>query len=290
MPLVTTAELVAHATATSCGIAAFNVITLEFAEAIVQGAEAVSRPVILQLSQNAVAFHDGQVEPIARAAAQVAGRSAVPVALHLDHVEDETLLRKAADAGFSSVMFDASRLLYEDNVAATRAAAEWAHANGLWLEAELGEVGGKKGAHAPGSRTDPNEARAYVAATHVDALAVAVGNTHAMVEQQARLDHPLIGALRDAVDVPLVLHGSSGVGDAELRQAIAAGMVKINIGTALSVAFTRAVRSRLAADTAMVDPRDYLSTAKQAVAATVERLACAVGPAVAQARLGQSPR
>src|SRR5690349_17046150 len=273
MPLVTTAELVARATAASCGVAAFNVISLEFAEAIVQGAEAVSRPVILQLSQNAVAFHDGQVQPMAAAATEVAARATVPVALHLDHVEDGALLRKAASAGFSSVKFDASRLPYEDNVAATRAAAQWAHANGLWLEAELGEVGGKKGAHSPGSRTDPDEARAYVAATHVDALAVAVGNTHAMIERQARLDHQLIGALRDAVGVPLVLHGSSGVPDAELRQAIAAGMVKINIGTALSVAFTHAVRSRLAADAAVVDPRDYLSTAKQAVAETVGRLA-----------------
>src|SRR2546423_1773762 len=113
----------------------------------------------------------GRLGPIARAAAAVAEGAEVPVALHLDHVTDDRLLREAADHGFGSVMFDGSRLDYADNLAATRAAADWAHANGLWLEAELGEVGGKDGAHAPGVRTDPGEAAGFVTATGVDALA-----------------------------------------------------------------------------------------------------------------------
>lgn len=276
VPLVTTGELLASAGGASCGVAAFNVITLEYAEAIVSGAEAVSRPVILQVSQNAVAFHDGRVGPIARAAVELASGAAVPVALHLDHVDDDVLLRGAARAGFSSVMFDGSRLPFGRNVASTREAAEWAHANGLLLEAELGEVGGKKGAHAPGSRTDPDEARAYVAATGVDALAVAVGSTHAMVERTARLDHELIGRLRRAVEVPLVLHGSSGVPEEELGRAVGAGMVKINIGTALSVAFTQAVRDHLAADPGAVDPRDCLRDAKRAISEVVGRLATVI--------------
>ena len=147
----------------------------------------------------------------------------MPVSLHLDHVEDDDLLRRAADVGISSVMYDASKLDYDKNVEATRAAREWAHANGLYLEAELGEVGGKDGAHAPGVRTDPGEAAEFVAATGVDALAVAVGSSHAMTDRSAALDHALIAELARAVPVPLVLHGSSGVPDDELARRGAGG-------------------------------------------------------------------
>lgn len=279
MPLSTTGELVADAARRGTGVAAFNVITLEYAEAIVAGAQAAGRPVILQVSQNATAFHEGRLTPIACAAAELARAATVPVSLHLDHVEDRHLLHQAADAGFSSVMFDASALPYERNVAETRDAADWAHQRGLWVEAELGEVGGKRTAHAPGARTDPDEARAYVAATQVDALAVAVGSRHAMTEQTASLDHALIARLRDAVGVPLVLHGSSGVPEPELRQAVTAGMVKINIGTALSIAFTGAVRAGLADNPSVVDPRGYLSAARQVIANVVRRLATVISSA-----------
>jgi fructose-bisphosphate aldolase class II len=276
MPLVTTAEIIGSARAARAGVAAFNVITVEHAEGIVAGAEAAQRPVVLQVSENAVRFHGGRLEPISAACAALAATAAVPVSLHLDHVTDDELLRRAAAAGYSSAMFDASALDYEQNVGATRAAAAWAHDHGLWLEAELGEVGGKDGAHAPGVRTDPDEARAYVAATGVDALAVAVGSSHAMTSKTALLDLELITRLRDAVDVPLVLHGSSGVPDADLGRAVAAGMVKINIGTALNIAFTGAVRAHLTNDERGVDPRAYLSAARDQVARTVERLLTAV--------------
>src|SRR6266508_2401665 len=133
------------------GLGAFNVVSLEHAEAVVAGAEAAGLPVVLQISHNCVRFHGGRLRPVARAAAAVAEGSTARVALHLDHVEDEALLHQAADAGFGSAMFDASGLPYARNVAATRAAAGWAHAHGLWLEAELGEVGGKAGGTAVGA-------------------------------------------------------------------------------------------------------------------------------------------
>ncbi|MFJ6212387.1 ketose-bisphosphate aldolase [Streptomyces sp. NPDC092296] len=283
MPLTATGPLVTAAAAARRAVAAFNVITLEHAEAIIEGAEAARTPVILQISENAVAFHHGRPAPLARAAAEAAALASVPVALHLDHVRSAGLLHRAADCGFGSVMFDASHLPYEENVAATRAAADWAHRHGLWLEAELGEVGGKDGggpldAHAPGARTDPAEARAYVAATGVDALAVAVGSSHAMTRRTARLDHGLLVRLRGALDVPLVLHGSSGVPDAELRRAVAGGITKVNIGTALNIAMTGAVRAHLAADPAVVDPRRYLSAGRRAMAAAVTGLVAALEP------------
>lgn len=276
MPLATTADLVGAAHRGGAGLLAFNVISLEHAEGIVSGAERAGRPVILQISENAVKFHGGAVRPIATAAAAVAAEAAVDVSVHLDHVEDDALLFRCAEAGASSVMFDASRLDYDANVAATRAAADWARAQNLFVEAELGEVGGKGGAHAPGVRTDPAQAAAFVAATGVDALAVAVGSTHAMQSRTASLDFELIGRLRDAVGVPLVLHGSSGVADADLRRAIAAGMTKINVGTLLNVRFTAAVRAYLSGDAAAVDPRGYLASARTAVADAVHATLAAV--------------
>ncbi|MDQ1691594.1 MAG: fructose-bisphosphate aldolase, class [Pseudonocardiales bacterium] len=280
MTLVATGDLVAAAKRAGRGVAAFNVITLEHAEAIVAGAEAAACPVILQISQNAVKFHGGGLLPIARAALAVAEPAAVEVALHLDHVEDSALLLQAADAGFSSAMFDAGALPYEENVTNTRAAAEWAHQNGLWLEAELGYVGGKPGAmasaHAAGVRTDPDEAVAFVAATGVDGLAVAVGSSHAMTSRSAALDTDLISRLANVLDIPLVLHGSSGVPDDEIRRAISAGMVKVNVGTALNIAMTGAVRAALAADESLVDPRKYLAPARDAIAETVRVLSTVI--------------
>lgn len=276
MPLARTADLVAAAYQTGSGVLACNVITLEHAEAIVAGAERVDSPVILQLSENAVKFHHGQLGPIAAAATAVAAGAAVDVAVHLDHVEDEELLHACADTGASSVMFDASTLEYAANVAATKAAAEWAHREGLFLEAELGEVGGKDGAHAPGVRTDPGEAADFVAATGVDALAVAVGSSHAMSQRSASLDFDLIRRLRASVSVPLVLHGSSGVSDSDLRKAVEAGITKINVGTLLNVRFTAAVRDHLAADPDVNDPRRYLSPARDAIAEAVATLITAI--------------
>ena len=170
-------------------------------------------------------------------------------------------------------MIDASRHRYADNVAATRAAVDFGHAHGLWVEAELGTVGGKPGdPHAPDARTEPGEAASFVAQTGVDGLAVAVGSRHAMTSRSAVLDHNLIATLQSAVPVPLVLHGSSGVPDDELRAAVTAGMTKINISTHLNGTFTAQVREALAADPALVDPRKYLGAARTATAREVERL------------------
>ncbi|EFG65794.1 class II fructose-bisphosphate aldolase, partial [Streptomyces sp. SPB074] len=263
MALVPTGELVAEAVAGGRGLPAFNVVTLEHVEAVVTGAERAGAAVVLQVSENAVLYRLGRLAPLAAAARSVAAAAAVPVALHLDHVTDGELLRQAAGAGFGSVMYDGAALPYEENLAATREAVTWAHAHGLWAEAELGEVGGKDGAvplgpHAPGARTDPAEAAAFVTASGADGLAVAVGSSHAMTTPTAALDHALLGRLRGATAVPLVLHGSSGVPDGELRAAVRGGITKVNVGTALNVALTAAVRERLGADPGLVDARAYL--------------------------------
>jgi fructose-bisphosphate aldolase, class II len=268
--LIDAGALVAGAYADGVGVAAFNGITLEHGEAIVAGAERAGRPAILALSHNAVRFH-GSMDAVAAAYRVLAERASVPIGLHLDHVEDQSVLEAAPALGFGSVMFDASALAYEENVAATRSAADFLHSRGLWTEAELGEVGGKDGAHAPHVRTDPEQARDFVAATGVDALAVAVGSSHAMTSPTAHLDLALVSRLRDELSVPLVLHGSSGVSDDGIAAAVRNGLTKINVGTQLNIAFTDAVRAELARSD-RPDPRPALVAARDAMTAVVERL------------------
>lgn len=275
MTLASTRELVAAAVAVGSAVPAFNVITLEYAEAIVLGAERAQTPVLLQLSENAVRYH-GSLEPLLAACRDIALAASVPVAIHLDHVEDASLIDRVLDVakefGVGSIMVDASKLDYEANVAATASVAVRAHELGLWVEAELGAIGGKDGAHAPGVRTVPAEARAFVAATGVDGLAVAVGSSHAMRDRSASLDFDLIAELAGEVPVPLVLHGSSGVADADIRLAVKAGIRKVNIGTALNLSWTGAVRAWLAEHPDDVDPRKYFASAREETADVVAHL------------------
>jgi fructose-bisphosphate aldolase class II len=271
MPLVPTAELLDAAVGRRTGLAAFNVVQLETAEALVAAAERSGLPVILQISQNCVAYH-GALEPIGAATLALARGSDAAVAVHLDHAEDEQLALRAVELGFGSVMFDGSTLDYERNVAATARVADVAHRHGVLVEAELGEIGGKDGAHAPGVRTDPQEAERFVRETGVDALAVAVGSSHAMTERTAELDLGLIERLRHAVPVPLVLHGSSGVADETMERAIRAGITKVNVSTHLNRFYTDAIRAHLGAHPDTVDPRKYVREGRAAVTAEAARL------------------
>jgi fructose-bisphosphate aldolase class II len=290
MPMARTGDIVAVARARGSGLAAFNVIGIEHAEAVVAGAQSVAAPVILAISENCVAYH-GALEPIARATLAIADAASVPVSVHLDHATSGDLVRTAVGMGIRSVMFDASALDYAANVAATAEVAGWCHERAVWVEAELGEIGGKDGVHAPGARTRPDEAAAYVGATGVDALAVAVGSSHAMLTPDAALDVELIARIRARVPtaVPLVLHGSSGVPDASLSAAVAAGMTKINIATRLNQVFTAAVRDRLAADERMVDPRKYVAAGRGAVAGEVASLLGVLGWPSAPGRAAANP-
>jgi fructose-bisphosphate aldolase class II len=265
------AGVLARARAQGRGVAAFNVIHLEHAQALVGAAEDVGLPVVLQVSENTVRFH-GALAPLAAAARVLADAATVPVVLHLDHAVSTDLVEEALGSGFTSVMFDGSTLEDSENRAVTRAIVDRCHAVGVSVEAELGEIGGKDGVHAPGVRTRPDEAARFARDTGVDALAVAVGSSHAMTQRSAVLDLDLIAAIAAQVPVPLVLHGSSGVPDSGIEAAVRAGMTKINIATHLNAVFTAAVRERLAADEALVDTRKYLGPARAAVRAEAARL------------------
>lgn len=258
MPLVQTGELITKQGFTL----AVNVIMLEHAEAYLLAVEELNSGLVLQLSENTVNYH-GSLAPIGKALIEFAQQSAQPISVHLDHATDVDLVRAAADLGFSSVMFDGSKLDYAENVSATAGLVQEL-AGKVWFEAELGEVGGKDGVHAPGVRTKPAEATEFVSQTGVDGLAVAVGSSHAMLEKSSELDFELIRELAAAVDVPLVLHGSSGVSYENLKLAIEAGIKKVNIATELNAVFNRVIAEHIAAGPG--DPRKFLVPARAKLA------------------------
>lgn len=273
MTLVDPRPFLAVARARQYGVGAFNLTLLEHAEAIVAGAERAASPVVLQISENAVKYH-GSLTPIGLAALAIAKDAAVPVAVHLDHAEHTDLVRQAVALGFTSVMYDGSTLPVAENLATTREIVKLCHDAGVAVEAELGAIGGKGGAHAPGVRTDPEEAAEFVAFTGVDSLAVAVGSSHAMETRDAVLDLDLIARIAAVVPVPLVLHGSSGVADDNMTAAIRAGMTKVNVATHLNKVFTAEVKAVFARSSSAVDARRYIGPARDAMAAEVEHLLC----------------
>lgn len=271
MPLTTLLPPAERARERGEGLAAFNVVHVENAEAFVAAAETAGTAVVLQISQNAARYH-GALAPIGLAALTIARSARTEVVVHLDHADDLALVHEALKLGFTSVMYDGSQLPDTQNRARTAEVVAAAHARGASVEAELGEVGGKDGVHSPTARTDPGEAARFVAETGVDLLAVAVGSSHAMTSRDALLDVGLIQELAAAVSVPLVLHGSSGVADADLQAAIRAGMTKINVSTHLNSVFTQAVQEFLTEHPGVVDTRKWMRAGRDAGTAEAQRL------------------
>jgi fructose-bisphosphate aldolase class II len=285
MPLAATGALLTAAAARGEGVAAFDVLTLHHAQAVVRGAEAAGAPVIVQIGPDAVAHHHGQLVPLARAVAALAETSAVPVALHLHRVRGTALLALAASCRFSSVGYDSARLTPARDLAVTRDIARWAHEQNLWVEAAPRAQGGGEGTHAvrpyPGTEaagahaapvTDPEAARVYAAATGADALTVVLD-----LPGTAALDHALLARVRAAVKLPLALDARAGTPPQELARAVAGGVTKVGFGSVLDAVMTRAVLARLTAGAA---PGDYLAAGRRAMEATVTRLVTGLGSRV----------
>lgn len=256
-------------------IGAFNANTLEQAQAIVWAAQEEQAPIVFQVSHRALQYI-GNGNPtlglrlMGSIGALCAESVGVPVALHLDHGTEEEVLQALA-LGYTSVMFDGGNLPFEENVRVTRRLGEKAHALGINMEAELGEVprAGAAGETGPAEMTDPDQAAEFVGQTEVDALAVALGSVHGVKEKRLTLDLERLRAIRARVSVPLVLHGSSGVTDDCIAEGIALGLCKINVATQLNQVLTRTVRELLSSDPTQADPRAYLGPAREAVTAQV---------------------
>lgn len=241
------AELMAISQSEGHGLAAFNVYGYEDAKAVLNAAERLGHPVALMVNKAAVA-HMG-VELLGIILLALAQKASVPVGVHLDHATDLSTIKAAVDAGFTSVMFDGSQLPYEKNVKLTRQVVAMAAKKNVSVEAEIGAVGYSDPSISFNPRfTSPEEANRFYLDTGVDALAVAVGTIHRMESQGVNLQFELLKEIHEAVDVPLVIHGATGVEDADLKRLVNNGAVKINLGTVLRMAFGNTLRKQLEED------------------------------------------
>jgi tagatose 1,6-diphosphate aldolase GatY/KbaY len=269
MPYVTPREMLKNAQSDRYAVGSFNIENMEMAQAVVAAAERTNSPAMLATTSSTARYAPPAIFcAIVRALAEAAS---VPIALHLDHGDSLESVEAALACGYSSVMMDASKLSFKDNVAVVRRVAALAKTYGVPVEAELGKVGGKEDGHEakdPGY-TDPGEAAEYVTATGIDSLAVAIGTAHGVYKEAPKLDVERLSAIRSAVSIPLVLHGSSGLSDDAVRECVARGICKVNFATELRQAFTQALRESLAAGPAGFDPKLFLKPAREAVAALV---------------------
>jgi fructose-bisphosphate aldolase, class II len=267
MSLVTGKALLEQAAANHYAIGAFNANNMEQVQAIIETAQEERAPVILQVSQGAIRYAG-----LAYAAGLVkiaASTVDVPVVLHLDHGTDFEQNVRCLHAGFTSLMFDGSKLSLDENIRITRSIVEVAHLCGIPVEAELGRVGQSSEKLTPDQvealMTNPDQAEEFLRRSGADTLAVAVGSVHAMRSSDAALDIARIKAIRAKVGVPLVLHGSSGVRADSITEAIQYGIAKINVATYLNQAFIDGIREGLAKYPDEVDPRKAMTIARDRV-------------------------
>lgn len=257
MPLVTTKNMLEDARKNGFAVGAFNVENLEMVMAVVAAAEELRAPVILQTTPSTVRYSSLDY---LKAMVKVAARKAtVPVAIHLDHGESFEMAMAALRAGYTSVMIDGSHNVFEENITLTRRVAEAAQAMGVPVEAELGKVGGKEDDTdgGDGGYTVPAEAAEFVGRTGVDSLAVAIGTAHGVYKGIPRLDVDRLSAIAALVEIPLVLHGASGVPEDAVKDCISRGVAKVNFATELRIAYSEGVKAAIAKDPEVFDPKKY---------------------------------
>lgn len=270
MALVNPRHFMALAQEKGAAIAAFNVHNMETIQAVLEGAAEEQSPVIIQTTPGTLK-HAG-VHNIAAMVKAGAALYDVPVALHVDHCTSVEMIIKCIQHGYTSVMIDAAELPYEENVAKVKKVVEIAHYANVFVESEIGRIGGVEDdmfiTEQDAAFTIPSEAYEFASATGIDSLAIAIGTAHGMYKGEPKLDFERLTAIHELVRIPLVLHGASGVPEAGIKEALRRGIVKINIATELKLPMADAIRSSLA-QPAESDPRNYMGAARQAVKAVV---------------------
>lgn len=267
MALVPMSQILTKAQSLGYAVGGFNMNNLESLQAIMEVAEEERSPVIVQLSEGALKYVGIEYAEVCVKAA--ASKVTVPVALHLDHGGSFAKIIQCLRHGFSSVMIDGSKLPFEENVALVQKVVEAAKAIGVTVEAELGKIGGTEDDHTVDEReasmTVPEEAQTFVEKTKVDALAIAIGTAHGPYKGKPELDFERLAAIRKIVDIPLVLHGASGVYDQDIQKAISLGICKININTDFQQVFSGKIREILLNDSEIYDPRKVIGPGKEAM-------------------------
>ena len=267
MNLVPMADILNKANEEGYAVGGFNINNMEFLQGIIEGAEEANSPLILATSEGAIRYIGmeyvlGMVEAATK-------DTDIPVALHLDHGSSFEKAMECIRRGYSSVMIDGSKYPFEENIAMTKKVVEAAHSVGVSVEAELGKLGGTEDDHTVEEReatfTDPDEAVEFVERTGIDALAVAIGTAHGVYKGEPDLDFDRLEAINNKIDIPLVLHGASGVPDSDVRKAVSFGINKVNVNTAFQQAFTAKVKELFAEDPDLYDPRKYCGPGRDAI-------------------------
>ncbi|MFF3101010.1 class II fructose-bisphosphate aldolase [Viridibacillus arvi] len=271
MALVSMKEMLIKGKKEGYAVGQFNINNLEFTQAILLAAEEEKSPVILGVSEGAGKYMGGFIAVVHMVKGLIESyKITVPVAIHLDHGSSFEKCKEAIDAGFTSVMIDASHHSFEENVEITSKVVEYAHARGVSVEAELGTVGGDEDGVIGGIMyADPQECKKLVEATNIDCLAPALGSVHGPYQGEPNLGFKEMEEISNLADLPLVLHGGTGIPLKDIQRSISLGTAKINVNTENQIAATKAVREVLANDTKVYDPRKYLIPARDAIKATV---------------------
>ena len=277
MCLVSMKEMLIKAREGHYAVGQFNINNLEWTEAILDEAQALNTPVILGVSEGAAKYMGGWLVVSAMVKAYIKSKNiTVPVALHVDHGSSFEVVKAAIDAGFSSVMIDASHFPFEENIEITKKVVEYAHARGVSVEAELGRVGGQEDhVVAETMYADPEECRVLVEKTGIDCLAPALGSVHGPYHGEPKLGFDEMDYINKLLKMPLVLHGGSGIPDDQLRKAIDRGTAKINVNTESQQAWTAIVREVLEKDKNVYDPRKIIGPGKEGIK-NVVRAKCEV--------------
>ena len=271
MPLVTSKEMLLKAQKGGYAVGAFNAENMEMVKAIIQAAEELKAPVMIQTTPSTVKY--GTVETYAAIVAAEAAKASVPVCLHLDHGSSFELAMQALRTGYTSIMIDGSHGSFEENVALTRRVADACLPSQISVEAELGKVGGKEDdleAENDSPYTDPQQAKEFAERTNATSLAVAIGTAHGLYQGTPKLDFERLAAIREVVSIPLVLHGASGVPDDAVRESIRLGICKVNFATELRIAYSDGVKKYLAENPDGFDPKKYGAAGMENVTALVK--------------------
>lgn len=272
MPLVSMTEMLKKAKSEGYAVGQFNINNLEFTQAILQAAEAEKSPVILGVSEGAGRYIGGFKTIVKMVEGLMEDyKITVPVAIHLDHGSSFDKCKEAIDAGFTSVMIDASHHPFEENIATTTKVVEYAHSKGVSVEAELGTVGGQEDDVVADGITyaDANECVELVKRSGIDCLAPALGSVHGPYKGEPKLGFKEMEEIGNLTGVPLVLHGGTGIPTKDIQKSISLGTAKINVNTENQIASAKVVREVLAAKPEEYDPRKYLGPARDAIKDTV---------------------
>ena len=266
MPLVTSKELLEKAQQGGYAVGAFNVENMEMVQAVVAAAEELKSPVIMQTTPSTVKYAGlDYYYANVKAAAE---KASVPVVIHLDHGNSFELAMQALRTGYTSIMIDGSHDSFEENIKVSKAVADACRPSGVSVEAELGKVGGKEDDLDGGEDnpyTDPQEAKEFVEKTGVDSLAVGIGTAHGVYKGKPNLQFDVLSQIREVVDIPLVLHGTSGVPDEDVKECIKRGICKVNYATDLRIAFTKGVNEVLGEHPETIDPKKYSAKGREEV-------------------------